>query len=229
MQPLCPDLFAQMGNFVQGLTTQFATAVQPITDAQAEVAWKKHNVSRKEGHNKFHVALILGYSNIYDEQDIAPIWRKFQNKKLDWKGNRDCLKDYMLTWSARTGNAINIVHPGKVAMDDIANVECAPGDVTGHHEFLERRNSPLLYHKLTVAETMEAQERDIANNVYAGNRTLFGALSLGKGDARAPRRTYGRSKSWLPLLRPGTMFYGETGVVFTWYYWMLLKRVWKAW
>ena len=37
----CP--FIQMGNFVQGLTNQFATAVQPITDAQAGVVWKKQD------------------------------------------------------------------------------------------------------------------------------------------------------------------------------------------
>ena len=35
--------FTQMGNFVHGLTTQFATAVQPIADAQAEVARKKQD------------------------------------------------------------------------------------------------------------------------------------------------------------------------------------------
>ena len=110
------------------------------------------------------MALILGYSNIYHERDIALIRRKFQTTKSDWKGNRDYLKDRMLTWSARTGNAINIVPPGKVAVDDTANVEYAPGGATGHYEFLQRENSPLLCHKKMVAERREAQEGDIANN-----------------------------------------------------------------
>ena len=102
-----------MNTFVQGLTQTIATAVQPIADAQADVARKKHDAQHKEGYNEFHVALILGYSNIYDERDIAPIWRKFQTTKTDWKGNRDYLKDRMHAWSVATGNTINVVPPGK--------------------------------------------------------------------------------------------------------------------
>ena len=130
--------FTQMGNFVHGLTTQFATAVQPIADAQAEVARKKQDAQQNEGCDDFHVAKILGYSNVYDERDITPIWRKFQATRSDWKGNRDYLKDRMLAWSTATGNAINMVPPGKVTMKDITSVECAPEDATGHYEFLER-------------------------------------------------------------------------------------------
>jgi len=189
-QPPGRDPYAQMSTFVQGLTHQFATAVQPIADAQADVARKRQETQRKEGYTEFHVALILGYSNVYDEREIAPIWRKFQTSKTDWKGNRDYLKEQMMSWSSATGNSINIVPQGKTAMDDIASLECAPGGATGNYEFLERGNSPLLCQVLTVAETKEAQERDIANEASAGNRTLSEALSLGKGDPRAPPRTF---------------------------------------
>ena len=96
----------------------------------------------------------------------------------------------MLAWRTATGNDINMVPPGKVAMEDVISVECTPGGAMGHYEFLERGNSPLLCHKLTVGETREAQERDIANNASAGNLTLSEALSLGKGGACAPPRTY---------------------------------------
>ena len=48
----------------------------------------------------------------------------------------------MLVWSAATGNAINIVPPGKVAMEDIVSIECAPGGATCHCEFLERGIHP---------------------------------------------------------------------------------------
>ena len=94
-QPPDRDPSAQMSTFVQGLTQQFATAVQLIADTKVDVARKKHDAQRKEGYNKFHAALILGSSNIYDKRDIAPIWRKFQITKTDWKGNRDYLKDRM--------------------------------------------------------------------------------------------------------------------------------------
>ena len=146
-------------------------------------------MQRKDGYDNFQVALLLGYSNIYYEQDITPIWRKCQITQSDWKGNRDYMKDRMLAWSTAIGNAINIVPPGKVAIEDIVSVKCAPGGALGHYEFLERGNLALLYHKCTVAETREAQERDIANDASAGNRTLSEALSLGKGDARASPRT----------------------------------------
>ena len=75
-------------------------------------------------------------------------------------------------------------------MDDIANAECSPCGASGQFEFLERGNSPLLCHKLTFTETKETQEHDIANDASKGNRTLAKALSLGKGDARAPPKTY---------------------------------------
>ena len=55
---------------------------------------------------------------------------------------------------------------------------------------MERGNSPVLCHKHTVVETREAHEHNTANNTSAGNRTLSEALSLGKGDARVPARTY---------------------------------------
>ena len=147
--------------------TQFVTVVQPIADAQAEVAQKNQDVHQKEGYDNFHVAKILGYSNIYDERDITPIWRKFQATRSDWKGNHDYLKDRMLALSTSTGNAINMVPPGKVVMKDIISVEYSHGGATGHFEFLERGTSPLLCHKLTVVEIREAQEHYIANDASA--------------------------------------------------------------
>ena len=185
------------------------------------VARKKQDAQRKEGYNDFHVAKILSYINIYDERDITLIWYKFQATRSDWKGNRDHLKDRMLMWSTATGNAINMVPPGKVAIEDIISVECTPGGATGHYEFLERGSSPLLCHKFTVAKTREAHERDIANDASAGNHTLSEALSLGKGmHWHHPERTR-LFKRWWQHFRPRTLCYGEISVVSTWRYWIL--------
>ena len=48
-QPQGVDPFTQVNTFIQGLTQTFATAVQPIADAQADVARKKQDAQRKEG------------------------------------------------------------------------------------------------------------------------------------------------------------------------------------
>ena len=75
-------------------------------------------------------------------------------------------------------------------MDVIASIECDAGEATGHYKFLERGISPLLCQVLTVAETKEVQDCNIANEASAGKCTLSEALSLGKGDPRAPPRTF---------------------------------------
>ena len=79
---------------------------------------------------------MISNSNIYDEGNISRIWRDFQSTSSDWKEDRNYLKDCMPVWREAKGNPINGVAPGKMAMEDLVSLECAPRGTPGQYEFL---------------------------------------------------------------------------------------------
>ena len=141
-------------------------------------------------YDKFHFAVIKGFSHCHELSSLQPIWGLFaQTKSFDTL--RLTIKESMLSWSRRYNVAINRgIYLTKHEIDDFINLRFNPSGGVAYFNTAEKGMSILLCRSRAGDEREQATAHELAEGASSTNRTLAEALALGKRDPRPPPDTY---------------------------------------
>ena len=141
-------------------------------------------------YDKFHYAVLQGFSHCHSIADLQPIWGLFaQTKSFDT--HRLTIKDSMITWARRFNVTINRgIFFAKQTIDDFINLRFNPSGGVAYFATAEKGMSILLCRSRAGDEREQATAHEQAEGESSTNRTLAEALALGKRDPRPPPDTY---------------------------------------
>lgn len=143
-----------------------------------------------KAYDRYHYAVIKGFSNCTDMASIQPIWGLFAQTK-SFETQRLTIKDSMIAWARRYNVTINRgIFLTKSTIDDFINLRFNPSGGVAYYATAEKGMSILLCRPRAGDEREQATAHEIAEGASNRNRTFAEALALNKRDPRPPPETY---------------------------------------
>jgi hypothetical protein len=130
-------------------------------------------------YTKDEYALIMGFCNAVQAQDIPQIWRHFAASKvkqveIHWRQ----LQKLMEVWSPNYRTKINTIFFEQKTLEDIINLRFNPGEDIAQYRMAKRGITMLVCRPRGIEEMEQLRDHEHATEATKSTRTLREASNL---------------------------------------------------